>query len=87
MKAFIIVMVLVLVAVAFMAFGLVTIRRESEVAMHIFTDEGFIRFRIISIMVGAAASLIDSLLLLKLYRLSRASKDTASAHFFRSSKV
>jgi len=71
MKALIILTVILLAGVAFLAFGFATVRRESEVALHIFTEDGFARFRMVSITVGAAASALDFLLLLKLYRLKR----------------
>jgi hypothetical protein len=79
MKPLIILAAILLADIAMLAFGFATIRRESEVASHIFTDEGFARFRLISIWVGAAASLLDLLLLLKLYRLKRNTHDRQNA--------
>ena len=75
MKALIILTAVLLAGIAFLAFGFATIRRESEFALHFLTDEGFARFRMISITVGAVASALDFLLLLKLYRLKRTTHD------------
>lgn len=68
MKALMILAAVVLAGVAFMAFALATVRRESEVAMHVYSDEEFIRARITFIVVGVSASLLDLFLLWRLWR-------------------
>jgi hypothetical protein len=79
MKLLISTICLVLAAVAVIAFGFLTIRRESEVSMHIFTDEGFARFRMISAVVGVAASLLECWFVWKLYGLLRGKRETQGA--------
>jgi hypothetical protein len=61
----------VLAAVALLGFGFASTRRESEVSLHIFTDEGFARFRWISVMVGVVASVLACFLLFRFFRLRR----------------
>ena len=60
--------VAILALVATLAFGLATVSGSSEVALHIFTDEDFVRFRTTSILVGALAAALDCFLLVRLYR-------------------
>ena len=76
MKALMSIICLLLAAVAVIAFGFLTIRRESEVAMHIFTGEGFVRFRMISAVVGVAASVLECWFVWKLYGLLRGPRET-----------
>jgi len=68
MKLLIILGILVLSVVAFLAFGCATVGRDSEVAMHTMTDEGFARARIMFISVGAVASVLDLFLVSRLFR-------------------
>jgi hypothetical protein len=71
MKTLLIFGAVVLAAVAFLGFGFASTRRESEVSLHIFTDEGFARFRLISVMVGVVASILACFLLFRLFRLRK----------------
>ena len=68
MKASMVLAAVVLALVALMAFALATVQRESEVAMHVYTDEDFIRARITFIVVGVGAALLDLLLMRRLWR-------------------
>jgi hypothetical protein len=61
----------VLALVGFVAFSLAMVSRDSEVAAHIFSDEGFIRFRVISTVIGVSAFLADGFLLLQHLRMRR----------------
>ena len=68
-RAAMIVAVVIFAVVAFVAFGCATVRRDSEVVLHLLiTDEEFYRDRMNFILVGSAASLVDCLLLLRLCR-------------------
>ena len=75
MKLLMSIICLLLAAVAVIAFGFLTIRRESEVSMHIFTDEGFVRFRMISAVIGVAASVLECWFVWKLYGLLRGTRE------------
>jgi hypothetical protein len=68
MKPLMMLLALGLPIVAFFAFAFATIRRESEVAMHIFTDEGFLRARIIFITLGGCATVLELFVLSRLLR-------------------
>jgi len=79
MKLLMILLAVALPVVAFFAFALATVRRESEVAMHIFTDEGFIRARITFITVGVVASALELFVLSRLLRRRSHQEETDSA--------
>ena len=79
MKVFAILCSVGLAVVAFIAFGFLTIRRESEVSMHLFTDEDFARFRATSLAVGIIAVLLDLLLIWYLWRRYSRKDETQAA--------
>lgn len=68
MKPLLILVAVILAIVAFIAFGLATVRRESEVAMHFVSDEEFVRNRIIFFTVGTVAAVLELLVLSRLAR-------------------
>ena len=68
MRTLLVLLIPVLAIVAFFAFGFAAIRRESEVAMHLFSEEGFVRFRIQCILTGSVALLLDLFLIWYLRR-------------------
>jgi hypothetical protein len=77
-KVFAIICSVGLAIIAFFAFGFLTIRRESEVAMHLFSDEDFSRFRSASLGVGIIATLLELYVFWYLWRRC-ARKDKARA--------
>jgi len=68
MKLLIVLGIVVLSVVAFIAFGCATVRRDSEVAMHLTSDADFIRTRLLFISVGVVASVLDLFLVSRLLR-------------------
>ena len=68
MKVLAIICSVVLAIIAFIAFGFLTVRRESEVAMHLFTDEDFVKFRSTSLAVGIVAVLLELIVFWYLWR-------------------
>lgn len=71
MKALIVLGIFILSVAAFVAFGCATVRRDSEVATHTMTDQGFTRTRIMFISVGVVASALDLFLVTLLLRHAR----------------
>lgn len=68
MKPLLIFVAVVLAVVAFFAFAFATVRRDSEVAMHLFSDEEFARARVTYITVGVVASVAELFVLSRLLR-------------------
>lgn len=58
----------ILAVVVLLAFGLASVSRESEVAMHTMTDEEFLRTRFTLIGIGTVAFVAELLLLMRLFR-------------------
>ena len=79
MKALMLLAAMVLAVVALIALAFATVRRESEVAMHLFSDEQFVRARITFIVIGVAALLLDLFLLWHLWRRHSNRKKTRAA--------
>jgi len=68
MKPLMILVAVVLAIVAFFAFAFATVRRDSEVAMHLFSDAEFARARITYITVGVVALVLELFVLSRLFR-------------------
>jgi glucan phosphoethanolaminetransferase (alkaline phosphatase superfamily) len=79
MKIFTIICSVGLAIIAFFAFGFLTVRRESEVAMHLFTDEDFARFRSTSLAVGIVAVLLELMVFWYLWRRYSRKNETHAA--------
>ena len=69
-----------LAIIAFFAFGFLTIRRESDVATHLFTNEDFARFRSASLAVGIIAVLLELVVFWYLWRRYSRKGETRAAH-------